>query len=108
LSVSALFRSVLTTLPLMALAIILNLLALPVSALAPKINFFVFRGRNGYLFGHEYFEVVALRRLNRTATRAARQCAARRMLPGGGVIATAFMVHLFVGLRHAEPHLLAS
>jgi hypothetical protein len=93
---------------LMGVVIILILLALRISAPAPKINFFVFRGRNGYLFSHEYFEVVALRRLNRTATRAARHCTARRVLPRGGAIAAAFMVHLFEGLRHAEPHFLAS
>jgi len=61
-------------------------LALAVYALAPG-NFFVFLGLNGYRFDREYFEVVALRRLDRTATPAARR---------------------FADLRRTYPHLLAS
>jgi CysZ protein len=61
-------------------------------------NFFVFRGLNGYLFGREYFEVVALRRLDRRAARVVRRRVGQRMLSG--------MVHLFGGLRHAGLHLL--
>jgi len=38
------------------------------------VNFFVFLGPSGYLFGDEYFEVVLLRRLDRTATPAAYRC----------------------------------
>ncbi len=117
-------ETALMTLRLMGLTILLNLLALPVYVLAPGINFFVFLGLNGYLFGREYFEVVALRRLDRTATRAARHRFAGRVFLGGvviaglfavplinlaaPVIATAFMVHLFERLRRVEPHLLAS
>ena len=86
-------------------------------------KFFVFLGPRGYLFGREYFEVVALRRLDRTAARTARHRFTGRVFLGGVVIAglfivplvnlvapvvaTAFMVHLFEGLRRAEPHLLA-
>lgn len=117
-------ETALTTLRLMGLTILVNLLALPVYVLIPGMNFFVFLGLNGYLFGREYFEVVALRRLDRTATRAARHCFAGRVFLGGvviaglfavplvnlvaPVIATAFMVHLFEGLRHRYPHLVAS
>ena len=117
-------ETALTTLRLMGLTILLNLLALPVYVLIPGINFFVFLGLNGYLFGREYFEVVALRRLDRTAARAARHRLAGRVFLGGvviaglfvvplvnlvaPVIATAFMVHLFEGLRRAEPQFLAS
>jgi CysZ protein len=117
-------ETALTTLRLMGLTILLNLLALPVYVLAPGINFFVFLSLNGYLFGREYFEVVALRWLDRTAARAARHRFAGRVFLGGvviaglfivqlvnlvaPVIATAFMVHLFEGLRRAEPHFLAS
>ena len=104
---------------LMGLTILVNLLALPVYLLAPGINFFVFLGLNGYLLGREYFEVVALRRLDPAATRAARQHFAWRVFAGGvviaglfavplvnliaPVIATAFMLHLFEGLRRAGP-----
>jgi uncharacterized protein involved in cysteine biosynthesis len=112
------------TLRLMVFAVILNLLALPIYLLAPGMNFFVFLGLNGYLFGREYFEVVALRWLDPTAARTARRRFTGRVFLGGmviaglfivplvnlvaPVIATAFMVHLFEGLRRAEPHLLTS
>jgi uncharacterized protein involved in cysteine biosynthesis len=117
-------ETALTTLRLMGLTILLNLLALPVYVLIPGMNFFVFLSLNGYLFGREYFEVVALRRLDRTASRAVRNHFAGRVFLGGvmiaglfavplvnlvaPVIATAFMVHLFEGLRRTHPHLLAS
>jgi uncharacterized protein involved in cysteine biosynthesis len=113
-----------STLRLMSLTILGNLLVLPFYVLAPGINFFVFLGLNGYLFGREYFEVVALRRLDPTATRAARHRFAGRVFLGGvviaglfavplinlvaPVIATAFMVHLFERLRRVEPPLAAS
>ncbi len=113
-----------TTLRLMGLSIILNLFALPVYVLAPGLNFFVFLGLNGYLFGREYFEVVALRRLELTAARALRTRFAGRVFLGGiaiaglfavplvnlvaPVIATAFMVHLFEGLRRTDALLPAS
>jgi CysZ protein len=106
------------TLRLMLLTILLNLLALPVYLLAPGLNVFVFLGLNGYLFGREYFEVVALRRLDRMATRAARHRFGGRIFVGGVVIAgmfavplvnlvapvvaTAFMVHLFEGLPRLD------
>jgi uncharacterized protein involved in cysteine biosynthesis len=117
-------ETLLVTLRLMSLTIFVNLLALPIYLLMPGINFFVFLGLNGYLFGREYFEVVALRRLDRTAARAARHRFAGRLYLGGvviaglfivpfvnlvaPVIATAFMVHLFEDLRRLEPHLSAS
>jgi CysZ protein len=113
-----------TTLRLMGLTILLNLLALPIYVMVPGINFFVFLGLNGYLFGREYFEVVALRRLDPTAAWAARRRFAGRVFAGvviiaglfavpfvnlvAPVVATAFMVHLFEGLRRTEPQLLAS
>ncbi|HEV8680131.1 MAG TPA: EI24 domain-containing protein [Stellaceae bacterium] len=117
-------ETVLMTLRLMGLTIIVNLLALPVYLLAPGINFFVFLGLNGYLFGREYFEVVALRRLDATAVRAWRARFAGRVFLGGAVIAglfavplvnlivpvlaTAFMVHLVEGMRRANPQHLVS
>jgi CysZ protein len=112
-----------TTVRLMGLTILLNLLALPVYLLAPGINIFLFLGLNGYLFGREYFEVVALRRLDVVETRAARRRFGGRVFLGGvaiaglfavplvnlvaPVIATAFMVHLFQELRRREPQLFA-
>jgi uncharacterized protein involved in cysteine biosynthesis len=112
------------TLRLMLLGVILNLLALPLYLLLPGINFFVFLGLNGYLFGRAYFEVVALRRLDRGTAKAVRQRFAGRVFIGGlvitglfslplvnlvaPVIATAFMVHVFQGLRRTEPRVSVS
>src|SRR5436305_1144138 len=112
-----------TTLRLMGLTILLNLLALPVYLLAPGINVFLFLGTNGYLFGREYFEVVALRRLDVAEARRMRQRFGARVFVGGvviaalfalplvnlvaPVIATAFMLHIFQELRRREPQFLA-
>lgn len=92
----------------------LNLLALPLYLLLPGINLFVFLGLNGYLLGRQYFEVVALRRLDGDAAGELRRRFGGRIFVGGiiiaglfavpflnlaaPVIAIAFMVHLFEGL----------
>jgi len=92
--------------------------------MAPGVNFLVFLGINGYLFGREYFEVIALRRLDRIAAREARRRVAARVFVAGvviaglfaipfvnliaAVIATAFMVHLAAQLRVADPRLTVS
>ena len=112
------------TFRLMLLTVFLNLLALPLYLLLPGITFFVFLGLNGYLFGRTYFEVVALRRLDRGTAKAVRQRFAGRVFIGGlvitglfslplvnlvaPVIATAFMVHVFESLRRLEPRVLLS
>jgi len=105
---------------LTGLTLVLNLLALPIYLLVPGINLFLFLGLNGYLLGREYFEVVALRRLDAAAARAVRYRFGGRIFLGGvviaalfavpfvnlvaPVIATAFMVHLFEALPRIEPH----
>jgi CysZ protein len=112
------------TLRLMVLTVLLNLLVLPFYLLLPGINFFVFLGLNGYLFGRTYFEVVALRRLDRGTAKAVRRHFAGRVFIGGlvitglfslplvnliaPVIATAFMVHVFESLRRLQPRALLS
>src|SRR4051812_39565673 len=117
-------ETVATTARLMAITLLLNLLALPVYLLVPGINFFVFLGINGYLFGREYFEVVALRRLDPLAARTARRRAGGRVFVAGvviaglfaipfvnlvaAVIATAFMVHLLARMAGADPRLTVS
>jgi CysZ protein len=117
-------ETVAMTVRLMAITLLLNLLALPIYIMAPGVNFFVFLGINGYLFGREYFEVVALRRLDPVAARAARRRVAGRVFAAGvviaglfaiplinliaAVIATAFMVHLLAGMREADPRLTIS
>jgi CysZ protein len=99
---------------LMMLTIVLNLLALPLYLLLPGLNIVIFLGLNGYLFGREYFELVALRRLAPDATRQLRHRVSGRVFLGGAmiagmfavpfvnlvapVVATAFMLHVFEGL----------
>ena len=105
---------------LTTLALLLNLLALPVYLLMPGINLFLFLALNGYLLGREYFEVVALRRLDAATSKAARNRSGLRVFLGGimiaalfslpfvnlvaPVIATAFMVHLFEAMPRVEAH----
>jgi CysZ protein len=103
-----------------AVTVALNLLALPLYLLVPGINLILFLALNGYLLGREYFEVVALRRLDAGAAGAMRNRYGGRVFIGGvaiaglfavplvnlvaPVVATAFMVHLFEALPRAEPH----
>ena len=97
----------------------LNILALLISALLffwiPIIYPMVFYALNGYLLGREYFELVALRRLDDTTVRALRRSYQGSIFLSGAmiavlttvpllnlaapVVATAFMVHLFESLR---------
>lgn len=116
-------ESIAVTLRLMILSIAVNLLALPVYVLAPPVNFFVFFGLNGYLFGRQYFGVVALRRFDRTEARALRRRFGGRVFAGGAVIAglfalpfvnllapvvaTAFMVHLVQRLARLDRRVVA-
>jgi len=98
--------------------IAVNLFALPVYillSLLPPLNVLVFYGVNGYLLGREYFEVVAVRRLPRDQVRATRRRFRWRIVAAGAVIAVlltipvvnliapvvavAYMVHVFEGLR---------
>jgi uncharacterized protein involved in cysteine biosynthesis len=104
---------------LMMLSLALNLLALPVYLLLPGLNILVFLGLNGYLFGREYFELVALRRLDPHAAKEVRHRFAGRIFSGGvviagtfavpfinlvaPVIAAAFMVHVFERLPRVPP-----
>jgi CysZ protein len=96
---------------LMVLSAALNVLALPIYLLLPGLNVVVFLGLNGYLFGREYFELVALRRLDLQAAKQVRHRFAGRVFSSGviitvmfavpfvnliaPVVATAFMVHVF-------------
>lgn len=96
---------------LLFLALLLNLLALPLYIFLPGINLFLFYGLNGYLIGREYFELVALRRLMPAETTRLRRADRLRVVMAGAVIAflltipfvnlaapligAAFMVHVF-------------
>jgi CysZ protein len=98
------------SLRLIGMTLLLNFLALPFY-LIPGANLVVYYGLNGYLLSREYFEVVALRRLNKDQARALwRRFRGRLWLAGAAttvlltipilnmiapVIGTAAMVHLF-------------
>lgn len=102
---------------LLLLALVLNLLALPLYLL-PAINLFIYYLLNGYLVGREYFELVALRRVDGGAARAMWRRHRGRLVLAGIVItfllslplinlvapvtAAAFMLHVFEGLRRDE------
>ncbi len=98
----------------------LNVLFLPVYLLlmfVPPFNLFVFYLLNGYLLGREYFELVAVRRLDAAGAKQMRRGHRGRILLAGAVIAflltlpllnllmpivaTGFMVHVFEDLRRA-------
>lgn len=112
------WEGMVVTLRMMGVAIALNLAVLPVYILAPGANFFVFLGLNGYLLGREYFEVVALRRLDAVRAATMRRRFGGRIFTGGVVIAglfllplanlvapvvaTAFMVHMYERLSRFE------
>jgi CysZ protein len=104
---------------LMMLSLALNLLALPIYLLLPILNILVFLGLNGYLFGREYFELVALRRLAPLTAKQVRHRFAGRVFICGvtitamfavpfinfvaPVVAAAFMVHVFERLPGVPP-----
>lgn len=105
------------TLRFAVVALLLNVLVLPLYLL-PGPNLLIYLSLNGYLLGREYFELVAGRRLPWTTVTALRRRARKRLWLAGVVIAAmlmvplfnlvapvvaiAFMVHLFEGLRRAD------
>ncbi|MDA0239820.1 MAG: EI24 domain-containing protein [Proteobacteria bacterium] len=103
------------------LAVILNLLILPIYLIlffVPPLNLFVFYGLNGYLLGREYYELVAHRRLIPEEARRLRRSIRWQVIIAGAfiaflmtipfvnllapVVATAAMVHLFERWRQRE------
>lgn len=109
---------VIATAQYFGMLVLLNLLALPFY-LIPVFGVIVFYLVNGYLIGREYYELVALRRLNSGTARTLRR-AQRGKVFGAGLITTvlfslplinlvapivaaAAMVHVFEGMagRHA-------
>lgn len=111
-------ESIVGALSFFATATILNLILLPlylVLLFVPPFNLFVFYGLNGYLLGREYFEVVALRRLDRVEARELRRRFRGKVFLAGVIIAflltvpfvnlvtplvaTGFLLHIFEALR---------
>jgi CysZ protein len=107
-----------SALRLLLLALVVNVVLLPLY-LIPGINLLVYYGLNGYLVGREYFELVALRRLDGAATQVVwRRHRGRLILVGviivfllslplvnlvAPVVGAAFMLHVFEGLRRRMP-----
>lgn len=112
--------AILLSLRFAVIVLVVNLIALPLYAvliLLPPLNLFVFYVLNGYLLGREYFELVALRRLEAAAAgRMRRQYRGRVVSLGvaaaflftvplvnliAPLIVTAWMVHVFERIRRA-------
>jgi CysZ protein len=108
---------------LAVLALVLNLVVLPLYLL-PGINLVVYYGLNGYLVGREYFELIAMRRMERPGLRALWRWRRGQLTLAGAIIAfllslpvvnlvaplvgAAFMLHLFERLRRAAPSRITS
>ncbi|QJE74392.1 hypothetical protein HHL28_16090 [Aerophototrophica crusticola] len=102
----------------LGLVLLLNLLALPFLFLGPLYPL-IFYGLNGYLLGREYYELVAVRRMDARSMKYLRSSESLRLFVAGiiiafissipivnllaPVVATAFMVHLFERLRRGLP-----
>jgi uncharacterized protein involved in cysteine biosynthesis len=102
------------TLQLLGAGLLLNLIALPLY-FVPGLNAITFYTVNGLLLGREFFETAALRRLTPFQAKQTRRANRLRILAAGIVIAfiatvpvlnltlpvlaTAFMVHVFHGLK---------
>lgn len=112
------WRSLWETLKFLGLVLALNLLALPFYFI-PVVNLFVWFLVNGYLIGREYFELVAVRRLNPLGVRLLRNEQRMGLFAAGVIIAflsslplvnllvpvlaAAFMAHLVEEMRHELP-----
>jgi len=114
----AISEALLSGLKFAAVAILLNLAALPLYLLGfllPPLGLIVFYALNGYLLGREYYETVALRRLDPDQAKDLRRRERGRVFIAGVVItllltvpvlnliapvvATAFMLHIFEAMR---------
>lgn len=107
--------SLASALRLALLALLLNVLALPLYLFFPVVNVVLFFGINGYLVGREYFEAVASRRLEPSLVKEMWRHYRVRLVIAGAIIAfmlsvpvlnlaapligVAFMLHLFEQLR---------
>ena len=106
------------TLKFTGLVLLVNILVLPLYLLFPGLNFILSWAINGYLLGREYFEMVAMRRMLLPEARVLRGRHGGRCFAGGviiaimmtipllnliaPVVATAFMTHIFEGVRRGK------
>ncbi len=112
------WRSILEGLKFLGLVVLVNLLALPFYFI-PVVNLFVWFLVNGYLIGREYFELVAIRRLDPARVKFLRDDRRMGLFAAGiiiaflsslplvnllvPVLAAAFMAHLVEGMRRELP-----
>jgi CysZ protein len=105
-------------------SIAINLIALPLYLLLPGVNLVVFYGLNGWLLGREYFELIALRRLDQRQLRVVWRTHRGLLVASGAIIAVLltlplvnlaapliaalFMLHLFQRLQQRDSVALAS
>jgi CysZ protein len=103
---------------LFLLAVVLNILLLPIYIFVPGLNLLLYYGLNGYLLGREYFEQTAFRHLPAGDVKAAFRrhrfrawaagvvIAAVMTIPvlnlASPVLATAFMIHIFRSMQSME------
>ena len=100
------------------LLLLLNLLVLPLYLLLPGVNFLISWTLNGYLAGREYYDLVAMRRLEKDERTALRRANGGRVFRAGFVIAmlmtvpvlnlvmpvvAAYMTHIFHGIGERTP-----
>ena len=105
-----------------AVTVLANIVALPFYLLllfVPPLNLFLYYGLNGYLLGREYFELVAVRRMDAKAAKTMRRRFRGKVFLAGVIIAfmlsipiinllapivaTGFLVHVFHDLqRHPK------
>jgi CysZ protein len=112
------WRSIAAAFKFTSVMVVLNLFALPLY-LVPVLNLIVFYGINGYLLGREYFEMVALRRLEPRSVQRLRRSHRLRLFIAGLLItglltlpvvnlvapllAAALMAHLVMAIDTPQP-----
>jgi uncharacterized protein involved in cysteine biosynthesis len=117
------WSSIIDGLKLALLSLIANLIALPF-LIFPPLYFLIAYGVNGFLLGREYYEMPALRRLERPVAKTLYRAHRSRFTLGGvliailstipivnliaPILATAFMVHLFESVVKLESDRAAS
>jgi len=118
----SIWQTIAVALKFTTVLVALNLIILPLYLL-PVLNVVVFYGVNAYLLGREYFELVALRRLDPKRTQRMRRAHRLRLFMAGLLIAglltipivnlvapllaAAFMVHLVIAFENPHSSLTA-
>ena len=75
------------TIKFVAISLVLNIFVIPVYAVLFPVSPFVFYALNGYLMGREYFDLVALRRVNPAEAQFLRRAFRGQLFLAGTVIA---------------------